>query len=107
MAFTGKHSCYSFTPASIRQNAPPYSGVYALSNAREWLFVGGADDVQAALRAHFGEIGTRLRTAAPTGFTVELCDAGERSARLARLIYDLSPACNEPIQPSPNTRDRA
>lgn len=95
MAFTGKHSCYSFTPASIRQNAPPRSGVYALSNAREWIFIGSADDVQAALRAHFAEVGTRLRAAAPTGFTFELCDAGERSARLARLITELSPSCNE------------
>jgi hypothetical protein len=68
--------------------------VYALSNAREWLFIGSADDVQAALRSHLAEIGTKLRTAEPTGFTVELCDSVERPERLARLIHELSPSCN-------------
>jgi len=96
MAFTGKHSCYSFTFASIRQNAPSGSGIYALSNASRWIFIGDADDVQAALRSHLAEVGTKLRMAAPTGFTFELCDPAERAPRLARLIYELSPSCNEP-----------
>lgn len=99
MAFLRKYACYSFTPASVRQNAPPFSGVYGLSNAREWLVVGEADNVQAALRAHLGETGTRLRAAAPTGFTFELCDAATRSGRLARLILELSPSCNGPAHP--------
>jgi hypothetical protein len=98
MAFTGKHSCYSFTTASIRQNAPPRPGIYALSNAREWLFAAESDNVQESLRAHLGEAGTRLRDAAPTGFTFEICDATTRSTRLARLIDDLHPTCNGPAR---------
>ena len=96
MAFTGKHSCYSFSMASIRQNAPPLAGIYALSNAREWLFAGESDNVQESLRAHLGESGTRLREAAPTGFTFEICDPATRPARLARLMVELHPTCNEP-----------
>lgn len=98
MAFQAKHSRYSFTPASVKQNAPPLPGVYALSNAREWVLVGTADDVRAALRAHPNETGTRLRTAAPTGFTFELCDSAAHARRLERLIYELSPSCNDPVQ---------
>jgi hypothetical protein len=99
LGFSGKFSCHSFTPASIRQNAPPLPGIYALSNAREWVFIAEANDVQAALRAHLSAPGTRLRTAGPTGFTVELCDGPARRERVARLILDLSPSCNDPAQP--------
>ena len=99
MGSMGKQHCHSFTAASIRQNAPPYSGVYALSNAREWVFVGEADDVQAALRSHLAAPGTQLRAAIPTGFTFELCRPAERSARVSRLILELSPRCNPRHQP--------
>lgn len=91
MPFLRKYACYSFTAASIRQNAPPFSGVYGLSNAREWLVIGEADDVQAALRAHLADAASPLRAAAPTGFTFELCDAATRPGRVARLAYELSP----------------
>jgi hypothetical protein len=94
MGFTGKYACYSFTAASIRQNAPQRPGVYALSNAREWIFIGEADDLQAILWAHLRESGTKLRAAGPTGFTFEVCDPAARQTLLARLIADLSPTCN-------------
>jgi hypothetical protein len=99
MSFVGKHSCYSFSPASIRQNAPPLPGIYALSNAREWLFAAESDNVQESLRIHLAEAGTRLRDAAPTGFTFEVCDPATRSTRLARLIHELNPSCNLPAHP--------
>ena len=98
MAFQGKYRSYSFTPVSVTQNAPPLPGVYAPSNAREWVLVGAADDVRAALRAHLNETGTRVRTAAPIGFTFELCDCAAHAMRLERLIYELSPSCNDPVQ---------
>jgi len=72
MAFQSKYRSYSFKPVSVKQNAPPLPGVYALSNATEWVLVGAADDVRAAMRAHLNETGTRVRTAAPTGFAFEL-----------------------------------
>ena len=94
MGFVGKHSCYSFTLASIRQNAPREPGVYALSNANGWIYVGFANDMQAALWKHLGEQGTALRDARPTGFTFEACDAQSQPDRAQRLISDLSPSCN-------------
>jgi hypothetical protein len=98
MAFIGKHSCYSFTFASIRQNAPSVPGLYALSNASGWIFAGEAENVQEALRGHLAEAGTRVRDARPTGFTFEVCDPATRPARLARLIHELSPSCNIPVR---------
>jgi excinuclease UvrABC nuclease subunit len=96
MAFFGKHSCFSFTAASIRQNAPPMPGVYGLSNAREWLFVGSADNVQEVLYSHLGEAGTELRSKRITGFTFELCDASACADREQRLIFELRPRYNQP-----------
>ena len=46
MAFQSKYRSYSFKPVSVKQNAPPLPGVYALSNATEWVLVGVADDVR-------------------------------------------------------------
>ena len=99
MSSLGKQNCHAFTTSSIRQHAPPASGIYALSNAREWIFVAGADDVQAALRDHLASPGTRLRSARPTGFSFELCRPAERRARVARLILELAPSCNDRAQP--------
>lgn len=39
----------SFTPVSVRANAPTASGIYGISNAREWIFIGETDNIQASL----------------------------------------------------------
>ena len=102
MAFTGRYSCFGLTLHSVRQNAPPYAGVYAISNAREWLFVGLADNVQAALYGHLAETGTPLRALGATGFTFQLCDAGSRDTLYDRLVADLHPICQNPVAASPD-----
>lgn len=84
---------YSFSSVSVRKNAPQLSGVYGISNGREWLFVGIADDIQAALLKHLSETGTPLQAHAPTGFTFEICGPG-RPARQSRLIQEMKPVCN-------------
>jgi hypothetical protein len=84
---------YSFSPVSVRNNAPASSGVYGLSNGREWLYVGIADNIQAALLTHLAERGTALRAHLPTGFTFELCGT-DRLARRNRLIIEKNPVCN-------------
>jgi len=94
MPFFGKYSCFSFTYASVRQNAPKRPGVYAISNASEWLLVGSADDLQAALHKHLMEIGTPIWSKGATGFTFEECDAAARQSLQERLIIELRPACN-------------
>ena len=69
-------------------------GVYGLSNAREWVFVGAADDIQAALMVHLRECNTVLKSRAPTGFTFEVCHPSQSAARVSRLVKELSPVCN-------------
>jgi hypothetical protein len=69
-------------------------GVYGLSNAREWVYVGLADDIRAALIRHLAEVNTPLKSRMPTGYTFEVCDPSERAARAARLVTELAPICN-------------
>lgn len=83
----------SFTVVSIQKNAPEFSGVYGLSNAREWLFVGESDNIRATLLEHYREIGTVLKNQTPTGFAFELCSATERLFRLKALVRELHPHC--------------
>ena len=94
MPFFGKFSCFSFTFASVRQNAPRRGGVYGISNASEWLLIGSADDLQAALHKHLMETGTLLHSKAATGFTYEECEPGDRQGLLDLLVSELRPACN-------------
>lgn len=84
---------HSFSPVSVRNNAPELSGVYGLSNGREWVFVGAADNIQAALLSHLAETGTSLQAHVPTGFSFELCGP-DRLARRNRLILEMKPVCN-------------
>ena len=79
----------SFTVVSIQQNAPEFSGVYGLSNAREWLLVGESDNIRASLLEHDRETGTVLKNRMPTGFTFELCSLTERIARQEALVRAL------------------
>ena len=72
-------------------------GVYGLSNAREWVFVGTADDIQSALMGHLREGNTVLKSRAPTGFTFEVCHPSQSAARASRLVTELSPVCNKGI----------
>jgi hypothetical protein len=85
---------YAFSTVSIRNNAPPFSGVYGLSNDHEWVFVGVADDIRAALLDHLREAGTLLKMRLPTGFKFELCNSNARLARQDRLVLEMEPVCN-------------
>ena len=87
----------SFTVPSVRKNAPELSGVYGLSNAREWLFVGQGNNIRANLLEHLKEVGTVLTAQNPTGFTFELCLPGERISRQDALVRELEPRCNRRI----------
>jgi hypothetical protein len=89
-----RHSGYSFSSTSVRQNAPVWGGVYGLSNSFGWIFIRATENIQAALLDHL----TALNAASPfrtvTGFTFEACEAGNRSVRCDRLIAELQPAVN-------------
>ena len=74
--------------------APVASGVYGISNAREWIYIGQADNIQDALLNHLQDLSTSLLERQPTGFVFELCDGARRPARQDRLVFEYEPVCN-------------
>lgn len=84
----------SFTASSVRQHAPAVSGVYGVSNAMEWIYIGETDNIQETLLGHLGERDTSLLSRQPTGFVFEVCDRATRPARQDRLVHEYEPTCN-------------
>jgi hypothetical protein len=78
----------SFTANSIREHAPALSGVYGITNAKEWILIGEADNIRDALITHLQEPGTPLLQHNPKGFVYELCDPLNRRIRQERLILE-------------------
>ena len=85
----------NFTPDSVHLYAPVASGVYGISNAREWIYIGESDNIQSALLTHLQGADTSLMKREPTGFVFETCDQAHRSARQDRLVTEYGPACNQ------------
>jgi hypothetical protein len=88
----------SFNPSSVRNFAPVASGVYGLSNAREWIYIGESDDIQAALFEHLSNPDSELMRLGPKGFVLEICDRAKRMARQERLIAEYRPLLNQRIR---------
>jgi hypothetical protein len=84
----------NLTAGGVRAYAPQASGVYGISNAREWIYIGESDNIQTALRDHLGDVGTPIMEREPTGFVFEVCDSAKRLARQGRLVFEYGPACN-------------
>lgn len=84
----------TFTAPSVREHAPVASGVYGISNAGEWIYIGESDNIQAALLLHVQELDTVLLKRHPTGFVFELCDRAGRPNRQDRLVQEYEPTCN-------------
>jgi hypothetical protein len=84
----------SLTPVSIRANAPIASGIYGISNAREWIYIGETDNIQGTLLSHLRELDTSLMKRRPTGFVFEVCDRASRPVRQDRLVTEYEPTCN-------------
>jgi hypothetical protein len=84
------------TSDGVQMYAPAASGVYGISNAREWIFIGETEDIQGALLAHVQEPDTSVMKRKPTGFVFEICDQARRPARQVRLVVEYEPICNRP-----------
>jgi hypothetical protein len=84
----------SFTAVLVRANAPTASGIYGISNAREWIYIGETDNIQASLLHDLEQGASALLKRSPTGFVFELCRAAQRRARQDRLILEYEPVCN-------------
>ena len=84
----------TFNALGVRQHAPALSGVYGISNASEWIYVGETDNLQQALLSHAQEAGTSIHNRRPTGFVFEICDRARRIERHDRLVREYGPVCN-------------
>lgn len=84
----------SFNVNGVRMFAPPQPGVYGISNAREWIFIGEAENIQEALLEHIGRRGAELMQRTPTGFVFEVCMGELRAGRRDRLVGEYGPVCN-------------
>jgi len=83
-----------FVARAVQTHAPVASGVYGISNAREWIYIGETDNIQGALFHHLQDLGASLMKRQPTGFVFEICDEARRSARQDRLVLEYEPVCN-------------
>ena len=85
---------YAFARASIQVNAPEQSGVYALYNDHNWIYIGESQDIQARLIQHIDGDNPCITSYAPPTFSYELSAANQRVARQDQLIGELLPLCN-------------
>lgn len=90
-----QHLPRPFTSRSVNEYAPATSGVYGISNAREWLYIGQAENINGALQAHLQDTSTTLMKQTPTGFVFEVCPGGSRYDRQERLVREYGPSCNQ------------
>lgn len=84
----------NFTSDAVHMYAPITSGVYGISNAREWIYIGETNNIQGSLLGHLQNLQTSLMKREPTGFVFEICDEARRSARQDRLVFEYEPTCN-------------
>lgn len=82
----------SFTASIVRQCVPALSGVYGISNAGEWIYIGETDNLLATLLAHLQRPNPRIEPQ-PTGFVFEICDRAMRPERHNRLVTEYKPTC--------------
>lgn len=85
---------HPFTSGAVHVYAPSSAGVYGISNAREWVYIGQTDDIRDTLLVHLQHSETWLMDREPTGFIFEICDGFTRSARHDRLVQEYKPTCN-------------
>ena len=85
----------NFTTDAIHTYAPATSGVYGISNAREWIYIGETDNIQSSLLSHLHALGATVMQREPTGFVFEVCDQARRASRQDRLVVEYGPACNQ------------
>jgi hypothetical protein len=85
---------HAFVTRSIRAHAPATSGVYGISNGRQWLLIGSSDNIQATLLEYSAGHYPALSEHQPKGFNFEVCYPGECGTRQLRLIQEYRHVCN-------------
>jgi len=90
------HGNRAFTAMAIDKNAPAASGVFGLSNAWQWIYVGETSNIQAELRRLLQRPNQLLRDNIASGYTFELSPAEHRVERQSQLVRELRPVGNPP-----------
>jgi len=85
---------HPLTSNAVRLYAPATSGVYGISNAREWIYIGESDNIQTALLTHLADGQASVMKRVPTGFVFEVCTGTDRPPRQGRLVVEYKPTCN-------------
>ena len=80
----------AFTAVNIEREAPAASGVYGISNAKNWIFIEETDNIRASLMDYLPDSNGPAADS-PTGFSFELSPYYSRTARRDRLIAELAP----------------
>ena len=79
---------------SVDNSVPAASGVYGLSNASQWIYVGETANIHGELLKHLHHPNTFLKGHTPSGFTFELSSEEHRAERRNRLVFELQPIGN-------------
>ena len=85
---------FSYTPASIRQNAPAAAGVYGILTPHTWIYIGESRDIQARLLQHLNGDNPCIGSSGATLFSFELVPVQLLAARHSALVLEYQPLCN-------------
>ena len=83
---------WSFNREAIESFNAGQTGVYAIYNARKWIYIGRGDIRQRLLDHLDGDIPS-INTNSPTHFRAEVTDNSIR--REQQLLREYMPACNQ------------
>jgi len=87
-------TAHAFTLNSISAHAPAAPGVYGITNAQEWIYIGVTEDIRSMLLGYLRERGTPIMQRRPSGFVFEVRDEWERVNRQNILVREYEPVCN-------------
>ena len=76
------------------------SGVYGISNAREWIYIGETDNIQSSLLNHLHEINTKLTKRGAHRVCFRGLRPGAPGVAAGQLVSEYGPACNRQAQHS-------
>jgi hypothetical protein len=80
-----------FNERGIWNYAPAESGVFGITNSREWVYVGASADIRATLLQLENGGDAQLSGALATGFVFEACDSELRNGRQEQLQAEYNP----------------
>ncbi|MCC6536039.1 MAG: hypothetical protein IT162_00710 [Bryobacterales bacterium] len=84
-----------FAANEISANVPETSGIYGVSNAGEWIYIGETPNLRSTLLGLLQRPNASLDGRVPTGFVFEVCAEASRPERQHRLVLEYKPTCNQ------------